>query len=202
MAPSDKDQEQSMEEILQSIKRIIAEEDAVPQGSDVLELTDIIDEPAPAATEPYKPSEDDTDLSALTIDEIMALKQQEAQAEIEAAEAAKRRAAEAAAAAAAAANVVKSVPPEPVVSQETEVSDLISEETFKEAAAAFEKLKHLPDDLPSVPHVESMSFRSGTTVEDLVLEALRPMLREWLDAHLVQIVERLVEREVRKIAMR
>ena len=32
------------------------------------------------------------------------------------------------------------------------------------------------------------------------MEALKPMLKAWLDANLPTIVERLVEREVRKIA--
>jgi cell pole-organizing protein PopZ len=43
---------------------------------------------------------------------------------------------------------------------------------------------------------------SGRTVEDLVVEALRPMLREWLDANLPKITERLVKREIARIDRR
>ncbi|MEJ0009072.1 MAG: DUF2497 domain-containing protein [Alphaproteobacteria bacterium] len=52
---------------------------------------------------------------------------------------------------------------------------------------------------PTVPRRRGPVFRSGNTVEDLVLEVLRPMLKQWLDANLTGIVERLVEREIRKL---
>ncbi len=38
------------------------------------------------------------------------------------------------------------------------------------------------------------------TLEGLVREMLRPMLREWLDANLPEMVERIVAREIAKIA--
>lgn len=40
---------------------------------------------------------------------------------------------------------------------------------------------------------------SGRTVDDLALAALRPMLKEWLDANLPDLVERIVAREVARI---
>lgn len=40
---------------------------------------------------------------------------------------------------------------------------------------------------------------AGNTLEDLVRELLKPMLREWLDANLPGIVERIVSREVERI---
>jgi len=42
----------------------------------------------------------------------------------------------------------------------------------------------------------------GRTIEDHVLEMLRPMLREWLDKHLPQVVQRLVQREIDRIIHR
>jgi len=42
----------------------------------------------------------------------------------------------------------------------------------------------------------------GRTIEDHVLEMLRPMLREWLDEHLPQMVQRLVQREIDRIIHR
>ena len=38
------------------------------------------------------------------------------------------------------------------------------------------------------------------TLEGLVREMLRPMLREWLDAHLAEIVEAMVAREIERIS--
>jgi len=40
---------------------------------------------------------------------------------------------------------------------------------------------------------------ADNTLEALVREMLRPMLREWLDAHLPDLVERIVAREVERI---
>ena len=38
------------------------------------------------------------------------------------------------------------------------------------------------------------------TLEDLVKELLRPMLKAWLDKNLPSVVERIVEKEIAKIA--
>lgn len=43
---------------------------------------------------------------------------------------------------------------------------------------------------------------SNRTLEDVVETLVRPMLREWLDANLPPLVERLVEKEIRDIARR
>jgi cell pole-organizing protein PopZ len=42
----------------------------------------------------------------------------------------------------------------------------------------------------------------GKTVEDLVKEMLRPMLKEWLDRNLPPMVERFVEREIVRLTRR
>ena len=42
----------------------------------------------------------------------------------------------------------------------------------------------------------------GATLEDLVRELLRPLLKEWLDANLPDMVERIVQREIARIARR
>ena len=44
--------------------------------------------------------------------------------------------------------------------------------------------------------------RGTNPLEDLVKEAMRPMLREWLDANLNGIVERLVREEIQKVTGR
>ena len=40
----------------------------------------------------------------------------------------------------------------------------------------------------------------GETIEDMVRAMLRPMLNEWLDKHLPDIVERLVEEEIQRLS--
>lgn len=40
----------------------------------------------------------------------------------------------------------------------------------------------------------------GETIEDMVRAMLKPMLNEWLDAHLPDIVERLVEEEIQRLS--
>lgn len=48
-------------------------------------------------------------------------------------------------------------------------------------------------------HHDSPKFRGGTTIEDLVIELLKPELKAWLNEHLPSIVKTVVEKEVRKI---
>ena len=43
---------------------------------------------------------------------------------------------------------------------------------------------------------------SACTIEDLVQEILRPMIKEWLDDNLPALVKRLVRREFRRISRR
>lgn len=40
---------------------------------------------------------------------------------------------------------------------------------------------------------------AGRTMEDVVLDALRPMLKEWLDANLPSLVEAMVAKEISRI---
>jgi cell pole-organizing protein PopZ len=42
----------------------------------------------------------------------------------------------------------------------------------------------------------------GPTIEDLVREEVRPLLKEWLDAHLPPLVERLVRAEIERVVGR
>jgi hypothetical protein len=187
----------SMEEILQSIRKIIADDgDEVPDASkkdsastasDVLELTEIVEEAPPitepavekvAAPEAPAASSDDTVHDILsTIDKVVVPEP--------------------------AAPVVAEKPAAAAPIQSAAIHDgqayidsLLSSEAATATAAAFRKAQ--PMDMP-IKTTPSPQFRGGSSVEDLVMEALRPMLKSWL-ANLPTIVERLVEREVRKLA--
>lgn len=70
---------------------------------------------------------------------------------------------------------------------------LVSEDTEHAAGATFAELSAM-----LVGGYEG----SGNTLEGLVREMLKPMLRNWLDENLPRIVEDMVEREVARIASR
>lgn len=42
-------------------------------------------------------------------------------------------------------------------------------------------------------------FRSGATIEDLVLEVLKPELKAWMERNIVDLVQKVIEKEIRKI---
>jgi len=46
------------------------------------------------------------------------------------------------------------------------------------------------------------THRGGPTIEDLVREEVRPLLKDWLDTHLPPLVERLVRIEIERLVTR
>ena len=46
------------------------------------------------------------------------------------------------------------------------------------------------------------THRGGPTIEDLVREEMRPLLKDWLDTHLPPLVERLVRAEIERLVNR
>jgi cell pole-organizing protein PopZ len=78
---------------------------------------------------------------------------------------------------------------------------LLSDAASRLAAEALKAVKQPASRAAAAPaQMESPVFRSGNTVENLVQELLRPMMKEWLDANLPKIVQQAVEKEVRRIA--
>lgn len=47
---------------------------------------------------------------------------------------------------------------------------------------------------------QTVAMRNGRTLEDLVQEMLRPMLKAWLDDNLPEMVERLVRAEIERLS--
>jgi len=70
---------------------------------------------------------------------------------------------------------------------------IIDEVTESAAAGAFEELSKAVEE-------KAVFVESGPRIGDIVQEALRPMLKEWLDENLKGIVERAVAKEVKRIA--
>lgn len=54
----------------------------------------------------------------------------------------------------------------------------------------------------SLSQTVQISDGQGRTLEDLVVEMLKPMIKDWLDANLAEIVEQKVEEEVQRVARR
>ncbi|MGE3770790.1 MAG: DUF2497 domain-containing protein [Bdellovibrionales bacterium] len=187
--------EPSMEEILASIRQIINQNDKPGEGeaaaadtaaeeTEVLELTNILDEPAPPpapAPAPAAVQPPVEEAPAPAMEDILAAMQGTAPAQP--------------VAAAPEPQPAPVAPPAPVTGD-----GLISGATAQNAAAALgtlaaaaaqEKLEH------SLPIGNNMR-----TLESMVVEAMKPLLKEWLDANLAGIVERIVQAEVEKLTKR
>ncbi|MCA3349375.1 MAG: DUF2497 domain-containing protein [Roseomonas sp.] len=48
----------------------------------------------------------------------------------------------------------------------------------------------------------SQVYRGGPSIEDVVREEIRPILKDWLDSHLPPLVERLVRAEIERVVNR
>lgn len=77
--------------------------------------------------------------------------------------------------------------PQPV---EVDMSErIISQQTGSMISAAFQSLaRNTP--MPA----------AGRSLEDVVVELVRPMLRDWIDAHLPGIVEKMVKAEIERVS--
>lgn len=77
---------------------------------------------------------------------------------------------------------------------------LMSESTAEAASRAFSGLAGFRRG-PSLMG-EGPVGRSDLTLEQIVYHLARPIIREWLDDNLPQLVERLVKREIEKVVRR
>ncbi|ANK82333.1 MAG: hypothetical protein TEF_17170 [Rhizobiales bacterium NRL2] len=84
--------------------------------------------------------------------------------------------------------------PAPPLSPQTITDRLISDVTAAESAASLAALTH------RVSSQRDISVPTHRSLEDITKELLRPMLKEWLDKNLPAIVQRIVEREIAKLA--
>jgi uncharacterized protein len=166
----------SMEEIIASIGRIIAEDNRTPHPariapagrSGVLELTEAIE----------------TDGSVRKVPSLLPTGVQPAGEPPPAM---------------AAARIEPGAPgdPNPEAKSDQPRETILSAAASEAAAAAFGRLGTVPWERPATPEL-----RIGTgerTLEQIVRDALHPLLRAWLDDHLPEIVERLVRAEIQRV---
>ncbi|ALA18832.1 hypothetical protein AL346_17260 [Chelatococcus sp. CO-6] len=78
--------------------------------------------------------------------------------------------------------------PEPATAPREARDDLLSPQAGASVASSFEAL------------TSNVSGQGARTLEDLVREMLRPMLKAWLDDNLPALVERLVRQEIERVA--
>ena len=95
-------------------------------------------------------------------------------------------------------------PPPPVVAAPEPGPALVSENTASEAASALQNLASTVEieELSSMPRSNTFIGNGGRTLEDMVLELMRPMLKQWLDQNLPPTVDRLVQKEIERISRR
>lgn len=169
----------SMEDILASIRRILNEDEQPPEGTPTPATTPQPPPPAPAAAPAAAPTPDAEPLLALTEDMI-----------IEAPVA-----------------PVAPPPPPPAPRRDPEpdpepMAMPVAEALLAPAAtaAAAASVSHL---LRTVAAERSSAvYRGGPTIEDVVREEIRPLLKDWLDQYLPPLVERLVQAEIERVVGR
>jgi uncharacterized protein len=89
-------------------------------------------------------------------------------------------------------------PPRQFVEPEDEIPQerIVSAHTAAAAVGALSQIAALRDEARS----RDLGLGAGhLTIEAIVREELRPILREWLDAHLPNMVERLVQQEIGRL---
>jgi cell pole-organizing protein PopZ len=84
--------------------------------------------------------------------------------------------------------VQQAPPPQPAPPPEPPTQQLLSSDASAAVAGAFASLS------------SSLLMGNARTLEDLVTEMLRPMLKTWLDENLPAITERLVKAEIERVA--
>ena len=176
MSASLKANEPSMEEILASIRRIIADdngtvvEPAAPD-TDAAEDTDVLD----LATLPAEPPAGDDDIEFREVAEPLLVVPAHLLQPAEPPHAPEPPAPP----------PVREPPP--VVAEVRIEDSLLSESTNAAVASAFGAL------------TSTIITQNARTLEDLVKDMLRPMLKGWLDENLPALVERLVKAEIERV---
>jgi uncharacterized protein len=197
-----------MEEILASIRRIIADDqEAPPAGAapepaagapsaaaseDILDLAEL-SAPEPAA--PPAPEPAPEEVPDLVFRDAAAAGDAPAQPEPAVEEFAAPALPPAAPSVPILEDLPRSPPPappslvsQPVLQPAQRVEPLVSTDAMSSVGSAFSMLSH------------TVLTQNARTLEDLVTELLKPMLKGWLDEQLPPLVERLVRAEIERVA--
>lgn len=178
-------QEPTMEEILASIRRIVSDDEpeaVTVEDDNVLDLTSDMMDAAPAEGPPMEeasmdgsamemPMADASDIAVMDDADMSAGDFGDAPMAMEPTPPAP-------------ANPAPTRKPD----ESTTPSDLMSAGASKAVSSAFGNLNHL------------VMSQNARTLDEIVTEMMRPMLREWLDDNLPPLVEKLVKDEIQRIS--
>lgn len=186
------DNEPSMEEILASIRKIIADDNLGKKQDEVVKKApkkEAPPEPEPEAVMIDDPQPEAMDVSmepdVLDLAEVASVAQAPEPVMVEPEPVKPEPVAE---------TVFDPMPvevaaPAPIQTVAALEDRIVSDNTGALVNQAFQSLsRHTP--MPAI----------GRSIEDVVVELLRPMLRGWLDDHLPGIVEKLVKAEIERVA--
>ena len=164
-----------MEEILASIRRIISEDEAPAEAAPEPAMPAPAPAPEPLYQEPHVAvsAGDDDDVLELT-DRVEALEESHGDIDVYARQPEPEP---------------RPIPREPPSWNGSDDEPLVGQLAAESAASAFASLGRTI----SMP-------ADNRTLEDVVRELLRPLLKAWLDEHLPQIVQARVDAEVQRIA--
>ena len=191
MSAQAKPSEPSMEEILASIRRIISDDEAKPADETAAPQVDVAPEPEPvaaidddvldlgaeaalvAAPEPAPAAlPDDADIAFIEEEPAAALPPEPPAPAIEPQPA----------------PVQPEARPEPASTPVPDMASLLSDQASFVVTNAFGQLAN------------TVLSNNARTLEDLVKDMLKPMLKTWLDDNLPTMVERLVRAEIERVA--
>lgn len=65
--------------------------------------------------------------------------------------------------------------------------------------ASADRLNHLVQTVSPIREKQSEVLNANGSLEELVSSLIRPYLKEWLDAHLPTLIERVVQKEVERL---
>ena len=165
----------SMEDILASIRRILSEDEAAP--------TEPAAAPPPAPPPPAAPPPDEADESdVLALDASMLVA--EPSPPLEAPPEPPPP------------SPTKPEPPPPFAPLAADPGGLMAAEPVAAAASSVGSL------VRTLAGHGMAVYRGGPTLEDIVREEMRPMLKAWLDEYLPPLVERLVRAEIDRVVGR
>jgi cell pole-organizing protein PopZ len=197
MSQSARAQEPSMEEILASIRRIIADDnpDAAKAAVDAPQPPAKQPAPPPSVPAPAKPAMSQDDIDAMLADQaaddtdVLELGNPVTPAQAEPAQ-----------------SNFRQVPASDVVFREDPVQEraMMPAPSYEQPAAPVERLLSAETNAAVSAAFGSLAStilsENSRTIEDLVREMLRPMLKAWLDDNLPGLVERMVRAEIERVA--
>lgn len=207
---NDTDKEPSIEEILTSIRQIISDDDdedaktpakkapepvaePEPEEDEIIELTQRID-PEPARRQKPEPEDEEDDFGA-TLEKVMEIDMKDVGSDSDFDDD------EMVAAMDDDLDAFEPEPPPPPprpaprfepVEDDQPADSLLTKRAEDAAYSGFKRLAAKT----------AIDTISGVTIEEIVRDELRPMLRVWLDQNLPGIVERLVQEELDRVAKR